>query len=120
MFVSRPFCRTQPAPYLRTGYLWGALRGWAPPFAEPLALAITLLATVTSVSAVGLTTLREENRRLRSLVDFSRHVTAERDVRAQLRLLCAELRRTTRCTAAAVILLDPARRTAATITSTGP
>jgi signal transduction histidine kinase len=51
--------------------------------------------------------LRTENRRLRALLDFSREVTAERDQRAQLRLLCAELLRTTGCAAAAVVLRDP-------------
>ena len=50
--------------------------------------------------------LRDENRRLRALVDFSRQVTAERDVRAQLRLLCTELGRATECAAAAVVLRD--------------
>ncbi|HTD77172.1 MAG TPA: hypothetical protein VK898_06025, partial [Chloroflexota bacterium] len=50
--------------------------------------------------------LRDENRRLRALVDFTRQVTAERDVRAQLRLLCTELGRATECAAAAVVLRD--------------
>src|ERR1700687_3803503 len=59
---------------------------------------------VTSLLADGLATLRDENRRLRALVDFGRQVTAERDLRAQLRLLCTELLRTTGCSAAAVIL----------------
>jgi GAF domain-containing protein len=54
----------------------------------------------------GLNVLRDENRRLRALVDFSRNVNAERDLRAQLRLLCSELRRATGCTAAAVLLRD--------------
>lgn len=54
-----------------------------------------------------ITVLRHENRRLRALLDFSREVTAERDLRAQLRLLCAEVRRATGCLAAAVILRDP-------------
>jgi signal transduction histidine kinase len=62
---------------------------------------------VTSLIADGLATLRDENRRLRALVDFGRQVTAERDLRAQLRLLCSELLRTTGCSAAAVILYDP-------------
>ncbi|MGI9144952.1 MAG: GAF domain-containing protein [Chloroflexota bacterium] len=62
---------------------------------------------MTSLSADGLATLRDENRRLRALVDFGRQVTAERDLRSQLRLLCAELLRTTGCSAAAVILYDP-------------
>jgi signal transduction histidine kinase len=51
--------------------------------------------------------LRSENRRLRALLEFSREVTAERDLRAQLRLLCAELLRATGCLAAAVVLRDP-------------
>ncbi len=55
----------------------------------------------------AVTALRDENRRLRSLLEFSRQVTAERDLRAQLRLLCAEMRRSTACSAAAVILHDP-------------
>jgi signal transduction histidine kinase len=55
----------------------------------------------------GLATLREENRRLRALVDFGRQVTAERDLRSQLRLLCGELRRAAECSAAAVILRGP-------------
>jgi signal transduction histidine kinase len=54
-----------------------------------------------------LAALRDENRRLRSLLDFSREITAERDLRAQLRLLCGELRRTTACSAVAVMLRDP-------------
>ena len=61
---------------------------------------------MTSLIADGLASLRDENRRLRALVDFGRQVTAERDLRAQLRLLCAELVRTTGCSAAAVILYD--------------
>ncbi len=51
--------------------------------------------------------LTSENRRLRALLDFNREVTAERDLHAQLRLLCAELRRATGCLAAAVVLRDP-------------
>ena len=53
--------------------------------------------------------LREENRRLRALVSFGRQVTAERDLRAQLRLLCLAAQRTTGATAAAVLLRDPSR-----------
>jgi len=53
-----------------------------------------------------LAALRDENRRLRALVDFSRQLTAERDLRAQLRLLCTELRRATGCSASAVMLRD--------------
>src|SRR4029077_2951979 len=60
----------------------------------------------TSLIADGLATLRDENRRLRALVDFGRQVTAERDLRAQLRLRCTELVRTTGCSAAAVILYE--------------
>ena len=48
----------------------------------------------------SLSGLREENRRLRSLVEFGRRVNAERDVRAQLRLLCVEVQRATDCRAA--------------------
>ena len=59
---------------------------------------------MTSLATDGLRTLRDENRRLRALVDFGRQVTAERDLRAQLRLLCTELHRTGGCSAAAVIL----------------
>jgi GAF domain-containing protein len=62
---------------------------------------------VTALTSDDLTILRDENRRLRALVDFGRAVTAERDLRGQIRLLCAELRRTASCAAAAVILLDP-------------
>ena len=51
--------------------------------------------------------LRDENRRLRALVDFTRQVTGERDLRAQLRLLCTELGRATEADAAAVALRDP-------------
>jgi len=54
-----------------------------------------------SASAEALSALRDENRRLRSLLDFSREVTAERDLRAQMRLVNAELRRTIGCVAAA-------------------
>jgi GAF domain-containing protein len=46
-------------------------------------------------------------------------MTAERDLRAQLQLLCAELRRTTGCSGAAVILLDPEHGTVDTIESDG-
>src|SRR5438876_677147 len=46
-------------------------------------------------------------------------MTAERDLRAQLRLLCAELRRTSGCSAAAVILMDPAHGTIDAIESNG-
>jgi signal transduction histidine kinase len=60
----------------------------------------------TPTSGVG-SALFDENRRLRALVDFSRQITAERDVRAELRLLCAELRNSTGCSAAAAILYDP-------------
>jgi hypothetical protein len=58
---------------------------------------------VTTSTADRLATLNDENRRLRALIDFSRQVTAERDLRAQLRLLCAAMH-TTGCSAAAVIL----------------
>jgi signal transduction histidine kinase len=51
--------------------------------------------------------LRGENQRLRALLDFSHDITAERDLRAQIRLLCVELRRATSCQATAVILRDP-------------
>jgi signal transduction histidine kinase len=54
-----------------------------------------------------LSALRAENRRLRALLDFNREVTAERDLRAQLRLLCAEVLRTTGCGAVVVVLRDP-------------
>jgi len=74
---------------------------------------------VSSLATDGLITLRDENRRLRALVDFGRQMTAERDVRAQLRLLCAELRRTGGCSAAAVILMDPAHGTIDAIESNG-
>ncbi len=74
---------------------------------------------MTSLAPDGLLTLRDENRRLRALVDFGRQVTAERDLRAQLRLLCAELRRTSGCSAAAVILLDPEHGTVDAIESNG-
>ncbi|MDQ3810880.1 MAG: GAF domain-containing protein, partial [Chloroflexota bacterium] len=53
--------------------------------------------------------LRQENRRLRALVSFGRQVTAERDLHAQLRLLCLEAQRTTGSAAAAVLLRSPAR-----------
>ena len=54
--------------------------------------------------ADDIATLREENRRLRDLVSFGRQMTAERDLRAQLRLLCSEFQRTSMCAAVAVIL----------------
>jgi signal transduction histidine kinase len=63
--------------------------------------------------------LHQENERLRALVDFGRQVTAERDVRAQLRLLCAELPRSIGCSAAAVILLDPEQGTIDSIETIG-
>jgi len=62
------------------------------------------VATVLSHSA-----LREENRRLRALVSFGRQVTAERDLRAQLRLLAEEAKRATGCMAVAVLLRNPSR-----------
>jgi signal transduction histidine kinase len=65
-------------------------------------LAHTPVADVDTTAA-----LRADNRRLRALLDFSHEVTAERDLRAQLRLLCAELRRATSCLATAVVLRDP-------------
>jgi signal transduction histidine kinase len=74
---------------------------------------------VTSVLADGIATLRDENRRLRALVDFGRQVTAERDQRAQLRLLCTELLRTTGCSAAAVILHDSEHGTLDSIETAG-
>src|SRR5947208_3281785 len=55
-----------------------------------------------------LAALRDENRHLQALVDFARAVAAERDLVAQLRLLCAELGRSTGCPAAAVVLRSPA------------
>jgi GAF domain-containing protein len=58
------------------------------------------------MTADGVAILREENRRLRALVEFGRRVMAERDLRAQLRLLCAELHRGIGCAAAAVVLRD--------------
>jgi GAF domain-containing protein len=58
------------------------------------------------MTADGLASLRDENRRLRALVDFGRQMTAERDLRAQLRVLCSELRHTTPCSAAAVVLCN--------------
>jgi signal transduction histidine kinase len=60
-----------------------------------------------SPAAEDAAALRSENRRLRALLDFSHDVTAERDLHAQVRLLCAELRRATSCLATAVILRDP-------------
>ncbi|MBV9171301.1 MAG: GAF domain-containing sensor histidine kinase [Chloroflexi bacterium] len=48
--------------------------------------------------------LRDENRRLRALVEFGRHVTAERDLVTQVRMLCRELQPTTGCAAAAVVV----------------
>jgi signal transduction histidine kinase len=53
--------------------------------------------------------LHEENRRLRALVSFGRQVTAERDLLAQVRLLCVAAQRTTGAVAAAVLLRDPSR-----------
>ena len=69
--------------------------------------------------AEALSALREENRRLRALVSFGRQVTAERDLRAQLRLLCLAAQRTTGATAAAVLLRDPSRGTVDAIESVG-
>ena len=51
--------------------------------------------------------LRQENERLRALLEFNRRVTTERDLRAQLRLVCAELRRATGSLATAIVLRDP-------------
>jgi len=55
----------------------------------------------------GLAALEAENRRLRALVSFGRQVTAERDLRTQLRLLCAEVQRSIGSAAALVVLRDP-------------
>lgn len=55
------------------------------------------------------TSLAEDNRRLRALLDFGRHVTAERDLDVQMRLLCAELRSTTGCLGGAVLVRRPGR-----------
>ena len=65
------------------------------------------LSSAQSLEALG--ALHDENRRLRSLVAFTQQITSERDLRAQLRLLCTELRRATGSAAAAVILRDPER-----------
>ncbi len=56
---------------------------------------------------VATKSLYEEIRRLRALVSFGRQVTAERDLHAQLRLLCQAAQRTTAAAAAAVLLRDP-------------
>jgi signal transduction histidine kinase len=70
-------------------------------------------------AAAELESFRAENRRLRALLDFSREVTAERDLRAQLRLLCAELRRATGAPATAVILRDPEHEAVDAIETSG-
>jgi signal transduction histidine kinase len=64
---------------------------------EPVSLA---------VHSVG--SIRDENRRLRALLDFTREVTLERDLQAQLRLICDEIRRATGCAASAVLVHEPA------------
>jgi signal transduction histidine kinase len=63
--------------------------------------------------------LAQENERLRALVSFGRQITAERDLRAQLRLLCGEAQRTTNARAAAVVLRDPGRGRVEAIESIG-
>jgi signal transduction histidine kinase len=71
----------------------------------------TATVTVTNRPAEsGLIALRDENRRLRALIEFSRSLTAERDLRAQLRLFCAELLRSTSSSAVGVILRCRDRR----------
>jgi len=67
----------------------------------------TISQSVTDPISDSLASLRDENCRLRALVDFGRRVTAERDLRAQLRLLCTEVLSTTGRSAAAVISYDP-------------
>jgi signal transduction histidine kinase len=59
---------------------------------------------MTPRAETALTALRDENRRLRVLVDFSRSLTVERDLRAQLKLVCAQLQRSVGSDAVAVIL----------------
>lgn len=51
--------------------------------------------------------LRQENERLRALLEFNRRVTTEPDLHSQLRLLSAELRRATGSLASAIVLRDP-------------
>src|SRR5262250_1898371 len=72
----------------------------------PFASAIIILRVVIPVSEDLLGQLQADNARLRGLVDFGRQITAERDLRAQLRLLCTELARTNQCSAAIVVLTD--------------
>lgn len=86
---------------------------------DPARAAVTLQPPVSTLVTKDLNALREENRRLRALVDFGRQMTTERNLRAQLRLLCAELQRTTHCAAAAVFLLDPEHGAVDTIESVG-
>ena len=51
--------------------------------------------------------VQAENAHLRALLEFIRAITAERDVRVQLRLLAAELVRAPGCSGARVIVHDP-------------
>jgi signal transduction histidine kinase len=62
---------------------------------------------VSSVDSHAASVLRADNRRLRALLQFTRQVTAERDLHAQLRLLSAEIVQAAGCLAAAVVLWDP-------------
>jgi signal transduction histidine kinase len=74
---------------------------------------------VTSLLDENADLLRDENRRLRALVDFGQRINAERVQRAQLRLLCAELREVTGREAAAVLLLDEEHATIEFVESAG-
>ncbi len=74
---------------------------------DPYNPAVEPMNTAGTRTEEDLGVLREENRRLRSLLEFSREITAERDLRAQLRLLCSELRRATGSAGSAVVLRDP-------------
>ena len=67
----------------------------------------------------GLAALQVENSRLRALVSFGRQVSAERDLRAQLRLLCLEAQRSTGSAAVAVVLRDPAHGRLEVVESVG-
>jgi signal transduction histidine kinase len=71
------------------------------------------------LTADDVAALRDENQRLRALLAFSREVTAERDLSAQLRLLCAEVRQATGCMAAAVLLRNSQHDSVETVFTCG-
>ena len=74
---------------------------------------------MTSRAEGAIDPLRDENRRLRTLVDFSRRLSAERDLKAQLLMVCAELLQASRSCAVGVMLRRSDRRSFDLVESEG-